>query len=705
MNLNYLKMNMLSNLRPGRVIGGLAILAAWSCSTVYAEVTEFDLGLRYDRGRSGHGLEIHRADDRYAVFFYTYGEDFQPEWYYCDGSVVHGVMLGDCLHITSPPSTSPPVVTDASRKISFSLDYASADASPSCLDGVDRSNARQLAEFTWRADGEFHQWCTEFLPIGAFYPEPYYGGLWYGGDNGGYGCSMSHMAEALSAICYYYDSAGSPRWTIGLGKVTDESIEMTHYRGFCRQCDVSALEPTVSGSLTLELDRNTPPGSGSDRATLSLSYPEEPGGEFEKEFVLYRLTDGRPLGEYQVPLEPLQSATSIAAWEADLQFILSQLETIHPEPFHTITKAEFLAIMSSVSTRLPRLTDNQIKFEMMRLVARISHFGRDGHTGLIPLGSRVLPLQFYLFADGLFIVDALPPYLNLIGARVTHLGEFDVEEAMRLVGLALQKDNENTLKFIMPTALLFTDLYPALGFSVDDQNIRLTFTSNSGDSAEQLFDPISIQSYNEWKLLGKNTLPTRPVTYLSDTEKPFWFALLHNDTTLYIQYNQVLAQDPDGQSIQAFSDALDAAFESQQAQRVVIDLRHNNGGDNTVYGPLLQFLSRPEVNRDDALFAIIGRQTYSAAMNFIADLEATTQALFVGEGSGGSPFHFGDSDDSVLPNSGMLLQISSRVHPSAIPGDERLEIPADIPAPLSSQQFIENLDPALEAILEYSLGQ
>ena len=181
--------------------------------------------------------------------------------------------------------------------------------------------------------------------------------------------------------------------------------------------------------------------------------------------------------------------------------------------------------------------------------------------------------------------------------------------------------------------------------------------------------------------------------------------MLDNDTTLYIQYNSVVTRDPDGQSIEAFSDALNVAFDSQQPQRVVIDLRHNNGGDNTTYGPLMEFLTQPEVNRKDALFAIIGRQTFSAAMNFIADLEATSQVLFVGEGSGGSPFHFGDSEDSLLPGSGMLLQISSRVHASPIPDDERLEIPADIPAALFSQQFFQDLDPALEAMLEYSLAQ
>ena len=69
---------MLCKIRPGPVIGRLAILAAWSCSSAFAEAVEFDLGLRYDRGRSGHGLDIHRAGDLYVVFFYTSGETYPP---------------------------------------------------------------------------------------------------------------------------------------------------------------------------------------------------------------------------------------------------------------------------------------------------------------------------------------------------------------------------------------------------------------------------------------------------------------------------------------------------------------------------------------------------------------------------------------------------------------------------------------------------
>lgn len=662
------------------------------------------MGLRYDRSRSGHGLEIHRAEDRYAVFFYTYGQDASPEWFLCNGRVINGVMLGDCLRYFSTGENLSDVSPDASQFASFTLDYIAPEASAACQDGVDRSDAIQLATFSWRTNNEFHEWCTEFLPVGASYPERYYGGVWYGGDAGGYGCSMSHMDETLSALCYYYDALGNPRWVFGIGNPMIEPLEMIHFQGFCRECETIERERTVAGSLSLVLDPDSEPGSGFDQAELSLNYPESPGGAFERNFTLTPLTDGSQSGTHTVPNDPVQSDEQLASWEEDLQYVADQFRAIHPNPFHTTSEAEFESRLRTLRHRLPYLTNAEIRFEFFRFGATLGRYGRDGHTSVVPANSAVLPLQFYWFSDGVFVVDALPPYEELIGAKVTTIGNTSIEEVLLRLGLVLSRDNQTTVRWFVPTAMLFADLYRGMGAAeASGQNdaVSIEIRRTPGGIETLQVEPISVQLYSEWKTLGRNTLPEKALPYLSNTQSAFWHQALHDDNTLFVQYNAVVPIDNEGQSIGAFTQTVSEIFAQMQPDRVVIDLRHNNGGDNTTYGPLLDFLASPDVNREGHLFAIIGRQTFSAAMNFIADLEASTNALFVGESSGGSPFHYGDSQDYLLPNSQLLLQISSRVHLSSIPDDQRLEIPADIPAALSSQQYFGNVDPSLQAIIEY----
>jgi hypothetical protein len=134
---------------------------------------------------------------------------------------------------------------------------------------------------------------------------------------------------------------------------------------------------------------------------------------------------------------------------------------------------------------------------------------------------------------------------------------------------------------------------------------------------------------------------------------------------------------------------------------MVLDIRHNNGGDNTNYGPLLDLLTENQtINSPGFLYVIAGRQTFSATINFASDVDAFTQAIFVGEGTGGSPLHYGDPQTVLLPNSGIAVSISSRTHLSPIANDQRLSILPDIPVELKAWQYFKDIDPALEAILE-----
>lgn len=680
-------------------------LVLWvSTSMAPALAADFDLGLRYDRSRTGHGLEIHKAADRYAVFFYTYDQDARPEWFLCNGRMINGVMLGDCLRYTSEGENLSDATADGSQFASFTLDYIAPEQSAACQDGVDRSDAQQLATFSWRTKDEFHEWCTEFLPVGSAYPERYYGGIWYGGDAGGYGCSMSHMDNTLSAICYFYDANGDPRWVFGIGDPMQAPLEMIHYVGFCRECETIERKRSVAGTLTLTLDPDSVPGSGFDQAELVLAYPETPGGRFERSFVLTPLTDGSQLGSHAIPDTPIQTGESLENWQEDLLFMVDQIRATHPNPFHTTSEAEFESRLESLRRRLPFLTGTQLRFELLRFGGSLGRYGRDGHTSLVPANSPVLPLQFYWFSDGVFVVDALPPYEQLIGARVTSIGNTDVNEVLLRMSLVLSRDNQTTLQWFVPTAMLFADLYRGVGVlapGAENDPVSLQYRKLPGPVESVEVSPIDVPSYSQWKTLGRNTLPDRPVMYLSDTSSAFWYRELPDENTLYVQFNAVVPFDAEGQTIEAFSNRLGEAFATMQPERVIIDLRHNNGGDNTTYSPLLNFLSDPEVNREGRLFVIAGRQTFSAAMNFIADVEAATTALFVGESSGGSPYHYGDSEDFLLPHSQLLLQVSSRVHPASIQGDDRLAIPADIASPLSSQQYASDQDPALQAILDY----
>jgi len=80
--------------------------------------------------------------------------------------------------------------------------------------------------------------------------------------------------------------------------------------------------------------------------------------------------------------------------------------------------------------------------------------------------------------------------------------------------------------------------------------------------------------------------------------------------------------------------------------------------------------------------AIIGRETFSAAMNLATDLKRETRALFVGELTGSSPNHFGENGPISLPHTGLHATAAMYWYQHSDPRDHRPWIEPDLPAPL-----------------------
>ena len=133
---------------------------------------------------------------------------------------------------------------------------------------------------------------------------------------------------------------------------------------------------------------------------------------------------------------------------------------------------------------------------------------------------------------------------------------------------------------------------------------------------------------------------------------------------------------------------------------MVVDVRLNPGGDNHTYAPLLAVLRSKAVNRPGRLVVLISRSTFSAAENFITDLERRTRAVFVGETSGGSPNLYGDVTGVELPAAGLNVDIATRYwQKSFARRHARRDRAQARPCALSSTAFFRGGDPVLAAAL------
>jgi hypothetical protein len=105
------------------------------------------------------------------------------------------------------------------------------------------------------------------------------------------------------------------------------------------------------------------------------------------------------------------------------------------------------------------------------------------------------------------------------------------------------------------------------------------------------------------------------------------------------------------------------------------------------------------VNRRGKLFVLLGRATFSAAGNFVADVDRATRATFVGEPSGGSPNQWGDSQSLALARSGLTAHVATSYQQFAAANDRRLATAPDLLVEPVAADFFAGRDPVLERAL------
>jgi hypothetical protein len=200
--------------------------------------------------------------------------------------------------------------------------------------------------------------------------------------------------------------------------------------------------------------------------------------------------------------------------------------------------------------------------------------------------------------------------------------------------------------------------------------------------------------YNAWAGPYGLFLPAdADVPYLSRMDEPLWWTRLDDGETLFVQYNRV--EFMSGALLHEL--AVDA--DASGVGRVVVDIRHNFGGEVRTLEAVVDVLDTPEADRAGHLFLITGRNTFSAASLFAAKLQARTHLTIAGELMGGSPNAWGDPDDLTLPWSGLSVGVSTEFELATTLDDDRLTIEPDLSVALTFDDWAAGRDAALKAIL------
>jgi hypothetical protein len=390
----------------------------------------------------------------------------------------------------------------------------------------------------------------------------------------------------------------------------------------------------------------------------------------------------------------------VSGWQSDIDFLISEMRRQHYVYKSRPLPEALERHAAELKRAVPRFGDERMLVELQRLMSLLG----DGHCYILPAGARqvastYLPFRFYLFSDDLYVIDAGVNLERWIGSRVVRIGNVTAHNAISRIGELTSKDNPMGIKWIAPFLLRFRGALEAIGGEVGASSVSLELEGRDGRvvKADFALVPVSNLRGGIPKLIPAKIdgAPPAPL-YLSNISTNYWFEELPNGV-LYLQFNQVI-EGPE-EKLAEFARRLQTFIKERPPKVLIVDVRHNNGGHAELLSPLVEALRVFESdNPQSKLVIITGRNTFSAAQIFIAQIDRYTKAVFTGEPSSSRPNFVGEENQIILPWSGAMGSISNRYHES-IPGDTRTWIEPEIKVELSSKDYFSNRDPVLELLL------
>ena len=402
-----------------------------------------------------------------------------------------------------------------------------------------------------------------------------------------------------------------------------------------------------------------------------------------------------------------QAATRTSRWMADIDFFNERMQQFHYNLFQHISKKEWNHKITEVKNKIDSLEDFEIIVELMKITALVG----DGHTVVVPPvnGKNVFhraPFLTYFFDDGLYITKTYKSYKQLLGTKILTIDNVPIEEVINKIKTIIPHDNQFGIKWMLPLALTMPEILKVLNITQSKLEYTIEVEREgkkethkvicnqevSGDFLESWL--YGFYSEKDWMKIEQKKTPS----YLTKLEEPYWFEYLKESKLVVFHYNQVQTnpKENETQFIQRLTDFID----KNKVAALVIDLRSNEGGDNTIYRPILNaMIANKKINQKGKLFVLIGRRTFSAGMCFAIELEKSTNAIFVGEPTGSSPNFVGESGGVFqLPYSGIYVNASNLYWQNSYAFDRRKFIAPHVFITSKFNDYKDGIDLALEAI-------
>ena len=211
-------------------------------------------------------------------------------------------------------------------------------------------------------------------------------------------------------------------------------------------------------------------------------------------------------------------------WSSDIDTLLVLMKREHYIYRSRPLPGQLLADAASLKKKIPQFSDERMLLELERLM----FYMHDGHSYILPVAMNVrtvyLPMQFYVFSDGTYVIDADEPYRKWIGCEVLSIHGIPVTKLLEDMNGYVHQDNKFTVLWFAPSILRFRGLYEWYGNEAGANDIEMELKDRSGKQISARISFIPATNFHGIPKLMASRLDNSPPTplYLSRVEDNFW---------------------------------------------------------------------------------------------------------------------------------------------------------------------------------------
>jgi hypothetical protein len=383
----------------------------------------------------------------------------------------------------------------------------------------------------------------------------------------------------------------------------------------------------------------------------------------------------------------------IDKWRKDIDQLAECLPEKHINLFYRTRSIAFHNKIERLQKNLHMFDDIEILVNITKIVAS----ARDAHTSVIFPARSFLPFKFYWFEEGIFVVASTPGYGDLVNCRLERVNGMPVDEAVNRLRKVVSYENESFLKSQLPNYLSVAEVLYGLEIIDETSRVELDLSGADGYAFKAVVPTVSIREFNAISADANQDAKNLPL-YRRNADRKYWSYLIEEHKTLYFNYNS--CREMDDLTLTDFTEGVIGMVEGAEVECLIIDLRNNLGGNSTLLEPFIGWLEKcDKINKEGAIYVIIGRDTFSSALLNAYAIKNKTKAVLVGEPSGGKPNCYGEVEFFKLGNSKVEICYSSKYY-KVIKNDRVLSLFPDVERLVTFRDYIEKRDPCLEYILQ-----